>query len=296
MEQTEAQRQSRNKYFRRKILMSSFSSTLCIALVLYMSGLFFMLLFNTQHISDMFRSNIKLTITLNDNKSLAEIENFRKSIDASPFARESLYISKDQATEELKEDLGEDFVEILDGKNPLLSRIEVKLIDSYSNIDSINSLTKYLKTLSVVDEVDYPKNVLRNTTTVLSKLATIIFTLAIILTIVTVIILTNSVKLQMTSNRFDIRTAKLIGASNWHISKPYLVKSLIQGGIAILLSAIGLTLTIKYIEKIVSGVVLISAFPITLLVMATIGLLVTLITTLICTHKYINADEDELYF
>ena len=80
MEQTENQRPAAKKFYRRKLMMSTLSTTLCISLVLYMSGMFCMLLFNTQNISDMFRSNIKLTITLNDNRSLAEIEQFRKTL------------------------------------------------------------------------------------------------------------------------------------------------------------------------------------------------------------------------
>ena len=255
-----------------------------------------MLIFNTQHISDMFRSNIKLTITLNDNSSLASIEMFRKQLSTYPFVRESKFITKDDAADELKEELGEDFVAILDGKNPLMSRIEVKLNSEYATLDSIKSLSKRLKTNSVVDEVNFPHNVWRNSTSVLNKISAIVFTLSLVLLVITIIFISNTVRLQMSGNRFDIRTAKLIGASTWTITKPYLKRALIQSVVAIVLSTIGLTLTVKFIEKIVDGVVTITAFPATLTVMALSGFAISLVTTWYYSRKYMLADEDELYY
>ncbi len=295
MEQTEKQKPQASKYYRRKLLMSYFTSTVCIALVLYLAGLFFMLLFNTQHVSDMFRSNIKMTVTLNDSRSSAEIEKFRKMLDQSDFVRETKYISKDDAAKELAKELGEDFIEVI-GKNPLYSQIEVKLTDQYSNIDSIKSIEKTLKVHKAVDDVYYPKDVWNNATTVITKIASIFLVLTIILAIITIILIANSIRLQMSGDRFDIHTAKLIGASNWHISKPYLKRALIQSVIASIAAVIGLTLTISFIEKIINGVFQISAFCPTLLAMVGIGITVTLAAAFISIRKYLTAKEEELYY
>ena len=295
MEQTEKQKPQASKYYRRKLLMSYFTSTVCIALVLYLAGLFFMLLFNTQHVSDMFRSNIKMTVTLNDSRSSAEVEKFRKILDQSEFVRETKYISKDDAAKELAKELGEDFIEVI-GKNPLYSQIEVKLTDQYSNIDSIKSIEKTLKVHKAVDDVYYPKDVWNNATTVITKIASIFLVLTIILAIITIILIANSIRLQMSGDRFDIHTAKLIGAANWHIAKPYLKRALIQSIIAAIAAVIGLTLTISFIEKIINGVFQISAFYPTLLSMVGIGVTVTLAAAFISIRKYLTAKEEELYF
>ncbi|MBO7462483.1 MAG: permease-like cell division protein FtsX [Bacteroidales bacterium] len=296
MEQTENQKPQTSKYYRRKLLMAYFTSTVCIALVLYLAGLFFMLLFNTQHISDMFRSNIKMTVTLNDSRTPAEIDQFRKMLDKSEFVRESKYISKDDAAKELTKELGEDFMEIL-GENPLYSQIEIKLTDQYSNIDSIKSLEKRLKESNkAVDEVYYPKDVWNNATTVITKIATIVLTLALILLTITIILIANSIRLQMSGDRFDIHTAKLIGATDWHISKPYLKRALIQSVIAAVAAIIGLTTTISFIEKIINGVFQISAFWPTLAAMLVTSVIVTLAAAFISVRKYLNASEEELYY
>ena len=295
MEQTENQKPQTSKYYRRKLLMSYFTSTVCIALVLYLAGLFFMLLFNTQHVSDMFRSNIKMTVTLNDSRTQAEIDQFRKLLDQAEYARETKYISKKEAAKELAKELGEDFVEIL-GDNPLYSQIEVKLTDQYSNIDSIKSLEKAIKGYKAVDDVYYPKDVWTNATTVIAKIASIFLVLTIVLAVITIILIANSIRLQMSGDRFDIHTAKLIGATNWHISKPYLKRSLIQSAIAAITAIICLTTTIKFIEKIINGVFQISAFWPTLLAMFAIGVSVTCIAAFISIRKFLNAKEEELYY
>lgn len=295
MEQNETRPAGSSKYYRRKMLTSCFSSTMCISLVLYMAGLFFMLLFNTQHIGDMFRSNIKFTVTLNDSQTQAEHQQFIKTLDASDFVRESKYISKEESAQELKKDLGEDFVEIL-GRNPLYSQIEIKLAEQYSNIDSIKSVEKQLKTYPAVDEVYYPKDVWKNADTVLSKIAAIVLVLTIILLIVTIILISNSIRIQMSAKRFDIRTAKLIGASNVHISRPYIRRAFIQSIAAILISVGGLSLTISFLEKIVDGVFKISAFYPTLAVILILGIGVTYASAKISINKYLKLNEDELYY
>ncbi len=296
MEQTEKQKPQANKYYRRKLFTSYVTSTVCIILVLYLAGLFFMLLFNTQHVSDMFRSNIKMTVTLNDSRSLAEIDKFRKQLDQADFVRETKYISKDAAAEELKKELGEDFLEII-GKNPLYSQIEIKLTDPYSNIDSIISIEKSLKEHNkAVDEVYYPKDVWSNATTVITKIATIVLLLALILLMITIILIANSIRLQMSGDRFDIHTAKLIGATKWQISKPYLKRALVQGLIASLVAVIGLGSTIRFIEKIINGVFTISAFWPTLASIFAIGIGVTMAAAFFSVMKYLNAKEEDLYY
>lgn len=296
MEQTEIQQPLKNKAYRRKVITSYFTSTLCIALVLYMAGLFFMLLFNTQHISEMFRSTIKMTVTLNDRNTKADNNELIKRIDAKDFAKGTKYIDKEDGVEELIEELGEDFVEILDGENPLFSQIEIRIAEDYANMDSIKAVEKYLSKLHGVDDVYYPKDIWNNATTVISNVAMIVLVLTIILLIITIILISNCIKLQMSNDRFDIRTAKLIGASNWKISSPYLKKSLLQSLAAILLSVAGLTLTIKFIEKILKGVFTISSFYPTLLTMMIIGMTVTLLASVITINKYLNAKEEELYY
>ncbi|MCQ2252155.1 MAG: permease-like cell division protein FtsX [Bacteroidales bacterium] len=296
MEQTEKNKVQTNKHYLRKLYTSYFTSTVCVALVLYMAGLFFMLLFNTQHISDMFRSNIKMTITVNDTRSMAEVDQLRKTLDKSDYVRESRFISKDEAAEELVKELGEDFIEILDMKNPLYSQIEIKLTDSYSNIDSIKSIEEKLTKNPAVDDVYYPKDVWNNATTVITKIAVIVLILTIILLGITIILITNSIRLQMSGDRFDIHTAKLIGASNWHITKPYLKRAFVQSLIAVLVSVGGLTLTIRFIEQIINGVFQISAFTPTLIAMVGIGIGVTMVAAAFSIRKYLHAKEDELYY
>jgi cell division transport system permease protein len=295
MENKENRQIENNGYYKRKLIMSYWTSTLCISLVLYMAGLFLMLLFNTQHITDIFRSNLKMTVTLNDKRSLAETESFRKTLDAMDFVRQTKYISKDAAAEELKKELGEDFYEILDGKNPLFSQIEVGLTDDYTNMDSIRVIEKLLKKYVAVDEVYYPKDVWRNATTVISKIASIVLVLTLILLTITVILINNTARLKLSGNRFDIRTAKLIGASNWKISQPYLKNALIQSAFAVFISVVGLTLTIRFLENILQGIFMISAFYPTLVTMAVAGVLITLFSTFMTVRKYLGTKEEDLY-
>src|SRR5690554_7400647 len=69
------------------------------------------------------------------------------------------YITKDHTAEELKEELGDDFLDFL-GYNPLLASIEVKLAAAWASPDSMARIEAEINTFPQVKEVFYQKNLL----------------------------------------------------------------------------------------------------------------------------------------
>ena len=103
------------------------------------------------------KENVGFTIMINNEASEIEIIRFQKELEASRFAKSTSFITKQQATHELKKDLGEDFITFL-GYSPLLSSIDVKLNASYANTDSLQRITNELTKSPVVFETYYQKN------------------------------------------------------------------------------------------------------------------------------------------
>ena len=113
-----------NKSLKRKIISSSASVVISLSLVLFVVGLLGLVLINAQRLSDYIKENIGFTIMLNDGAAEIETIKFQKQLSAANFTKSVNFITKEQATEELKNDLGEDFVAFL-GYSPLLSSIDV---------------------------------------------------------------------------------------------------------------------------------------------------------------------------
>ena len=128
---------------KRKVTGSYIVSTLSIALVLVVVGALVFILLNARQISDHVKQNIGFSIIVKDNVNEAEIKRVQKIIDTKPFVSSSIFVSKEQAACEFKQELGEDFETIL-GYNPLLPSIEIKLNPVYANNDSLAVIEKSL--------------------------------------------------------------------------------------------------------------------------------------------------------
>ena len=122
-----------------------------------MLGLISLLIINAKRLSDYAKENIGFSIILHDDKMEMDIIKLQKELDLSDYVLETKFITKEEAAESLKENLGEDFVGFL-GFNPLLPSIDVRLVAEYANTDSILKIEKNLKTNPLVKEVSYQKS------------------------------------------------------------------------------------------------------------------------------------------
>ena len=74
--------------------------------------------------------------SLSEDVSDADINSLRRKLDGMSFVKSSLFISKEEAKEQLIQDLGEDPEELL-GFNPATDCIEIYLHSNYANSDSL---------------------------------------------------------------------------------------------------------------------------------------------------------------
>ena len=130
-----------------------------MSLVLFLLGIAGLFLINAKRMTDYFRNSINIEVYLNDGLKESDISQFHKKLDIEPYARETQYISKDDAAKEFERDMGKDFVSFLDG-NPLPESIKIWLHANYSSIDSINVIQQQLESMPQVQSITYdqPKN------------------------------------------------------------------------------------------------------------------------------------------
>ncbi len=142
---------------RRRLRSSYITSIISISLVLFMLGMLGLLVLNAKRLSDYVKENIGFSVILKENIKEVDIILLQKSLDASEYVKSTKYITKEEAAEELKQDLGEDFIEFL-GFNPLLASIEVHLYANYANTDSIKLIEKDFQQYEQIKEVFYQKS------------------------------------------------------------------------------------------------------------------------------------------
>ncbi len=287
----------KNKTLNRRILSSSASVIISLSLVLFVVGLLSLVLINVQKLSDYIKENIGFTIMLKDGRNDIETLKFQKILDASDFAKSTTFTTKEQATADLKTDLGEDFVEFL-GYSPLLASIDVKLNAEYGNTDSLQIITNELSKNANVFEVYYQEDLIDKLNSNANRLSFFLLIFCVLLFFIAFVLINNTIRLSVYSKRFVIRTMRLVGATNSFIQKPFLSKGIYQGIYSSLFAIFMLIGAIQLVQRDVANMFNIDDLKIIgivfLLILAS-GLFISIFSTFFAVRKFIKLNENELY-
>ncbi len=127
----------------KRVINAYVTSTISITLLLFLIGILFLVVINASQLARYVREKIGFTLILHDNIKEIEVIQLQKQLSAAQYIKSTRYIDKETAARDLQEQLGENFIGFL-GFNPLFSSVEVKLVASYTNPDSIASIEKEL--------------------------------------------------------------------------------------------------------------------------------------------------------
>lgn len=286
-----------NTSLNRRILSSSASVVISLSLVLFVIGLLGLVLINAQRLSNYVKENIGFTIMLKEGVNEIEIMNFQKILDAADFAKRSTFVSKEQATKDLQNDLGEDFVSFL-GYSPLLSSVDVKLNASYANTDSLAVIKTELNDYPVVHTIFYQENLIDKLNSNVNRLSFFLLCFCLLLFVIAFALINNTIRFSVYSKRFLIRTMRLVGATNSFIQKPFLVKGIYQGIYSSIFAIFMLIGSIQLIQSETASMLNITDLKIIGFIFILIfifGFFLSWISTFFAVRKFIKQNESELY-
>ena len=286
-----------DKSLRRKIISSSASVVISLSLVLFVVGLLGLLLINAQRLSDYVKENIGFTIMLKEGMAEIETIKFQKQLSVANFTKSVTFITKEQATEDLKTDLGEDFVSFL-GYSPLLSSMDVKLNAQYANTDSLQKITTQITENPVVFDAYYQKDLVDKLNSNIKRLSLFVLVFCVLLFFIAFVLINNTIRLSVYAKRFLIRTMRLVGATNNFIQKPFLIKGFYQGLYSSIFSIFMLIGAIQLIQRDTSNMLNINGLKIIGIVFIIIflsGMILSIFSTFFAVRKYIQLNENELY-
>jgi len=269
-----------------------------ISLVLFLLGLLGFVLINARELSDYFRESLSFSVMLDEDAKEADIRMLQKDLDAKIFVKSTEYISKDQAAENLREELGEDFLSFM-GYNPLLPSIDVYLLAEYTQPDSVLNIERYLMDYDVVNEVYFQESFLHLINENVKKISVFLLIFSALLLFISLTIINNTIRLSVYSKRFIIRTMQLVGATRSFIRKPFLLRSVVHGIIAALFSVVLLMAILYFVEQEFYLLFTLQDIGLLLILFGSIivlGILINLISTFFSVSKYLGISEDKLYY
>ena len=130
------------------------------------------------------------------------------------------------------------------------------------------------------------------------KLSLILLVIAVILAIVVIVLIDNTIRLAMFSNRFLIKTMQMVGATRMFIAKPMNTKAVINGSISGVLASLAVILGIGITEKFVPEMKAVHdnrSLTLLFITLILLGIGITLISTYRSVNKYIRMKLDDLY-
>lgn len=207
------------------------------------------------------------------------------------------FISKESTAKRVLKDIKEDYTSVL-GENPYRDAFSLRIRESYLSELNLETIKSDLEQISGVFEADYAKDFVDSINKNAYKAFLIIASVIIVLLIAIFLLINNTIRLALYSQRLIIRSMQLVGATDWFIQKPFVGRGIWQGLLAGIL-AIGLFFGVQQIavHKIEDLVVLQDYIKIGILCGGVIilGILISVLSTFQSMHRYLRTQLEDLY-
>ncbi|MBS3995108.1 MAG: permease-like cell division protein FtsX [Alkaliphilus sp.] len=217
----------------------SLASIASIASALVILGLVFMIVLNINSLADTTKNQFdSIQIYLKDDLGEKQIEEIGEIVKTLEGVNSIEYISRAAALEYMQNQWGEHGY-LLEGleKNPLPNSYIVNLND----ISYANQVVTAVEEIEGLEEVRYYKDVvdrLMNITNIIRSTGMVVIG---ILIVISMFIVSNTIKLTVIARYREINIMKYVGATNWFIRWPFLVEGMVLGllGSLIALAVVG---------------------------------------------------------
>ncbi len=272
-------------------------SILGVSLVLFILGLLGWIVINANKLGQYFKENVEVRVYLRENIIAKDSIALVQYIADKPYVKEYEYVTKDQARSKFISDGNDDWKNILDA-NPLPASIDFTLRNQYVHSDSLRAIAADLEQNIAVNDVQYPSALVDNLNQNVQRISLILLIIAIVLAVVVIVLIDNTIRLAMFSNRFIIKTMQMVGATRGFIAKPMDVRAIINGLIAGLLALAGLAALIFFSEKQLPELKAMRDTTWLLLLgggILILGILISLLSTHRSVIKYLKMKLDDLY-
>tara|TARA_Y100000768_G_scaffold243655_1_gene184660 strand:- start:1107 stop:2003 length:897 start_codon:yes stop_codon:yes gene_type:complete len=293
---------------RKKIAKKTFgnfpfiSVIFSVTLSLLLLGLFSFFLLSSFNVKNYLESNTEINIYLNKKISPSQIEQIKRTLYTKEYSLTNTestlnYVSSEEAAKNFESEIGEDFVDFL-GNNPLRDLIILKINSDYFDLERLNIIESDILKIPGVYQVEYSKELIDNINKNVANISFVFIGLFLILLIISVILINNTLKIALFSQRFLIRSMQLVGATANYILRPFIFRGMMYGFIAGIISSGMLYVIIEIADRRISNLELVISLEqlgVIFISLIFTGIIMVILSTYSAVSKYLNSTLDELY-
>ena len=281
-----------NKFFSNYFLV-----IVSLSIVLLFLSSFLFTALNSEKIINEFKEKIPVVVFIKSESKKVEIIQFEKNLNINNNIKSFEFVSKEDAASNLSEDLGENFIDYL-GYNPLYDSYNIFFTAENVNTIYINQLVNEFENENFVQEVSYDLPLIELINTNIQILNKWLIFLGSAFFLLSIILMNNTIRLSVYSNRLIIKTMQLVGATKSFIKKPFILRQLILGLCSWLLSSMIFLVLLYYFKNNFydfSFKNIAESLAISGLISFIVCIIISYVSTSIITGKFINSKIDNLY-
>jgi len=233
----------------------SFASISAISISLFILGVFMLLALNVDQLADEVEGQVEIRVYLDAAVTDAQIPSIQNDLGSLPQVMEVRFVSKEEGLELVKEKLGEENRDILEGyegdENPLPDSFTIK-VDEPQNVAAVADRIKHMyddRETDPILDVRYGEDVVET----LFKITRIVRNIGLVLVaglaFTAMFLISNTIKITILARRREISIMKMVGATNSFIRWPFFVEGALLGIIGSLIPIVVLLVGYDSIVK-----------------------------------------------
>lgn len=211
---------------------------------LFVVSIFYCIVMNLNFILNEFEHNIGIAVFFNDGVTESQILTLKNQLEARDEVFQVTYISDEEAWQTFKNDFFAGREELLDGfeeDNPLKGSASIQIL--FSDITKQEQLVTLLNQEDIVRHVREAREVTLIVQNINSLVTYVSIALVFILSIISLFIIANTIRLAIALREREINIMRYIGARTLMINGPFIVEGIIIGLIGAAIPLLGIQLT-----------------------------------------------------
>ena len=227
----------------------SLASISCITITLIVVAISIILSYNVTNFTELVEKDVTIVAFIDNELTEDEINNIKDEISTINHVEKYEFTSKEDITTDMRES-SDVFDSVMknwsDEENPIQNTYQVKVDD----INYIEGVAKKIEKIDGITLVKYGEGIVEQLISTLSLVHTISLGAVVALILVTAFLISNTIKITISSRQREISIMRLIGASNLNIRIPFIIEGLLLGALG---SVIPIIITIYGYETLYSS-------------------------------------------
>ena len=238
-------------FFKNK--KSTAASLIIMCATMFIFGIFFLIGENVNYIMEQVESEQAMQVFINPEATPEQEAELEQKIKSIQYVNTTEYVSKEQALNDMKSWLGESSA-LLDPysgeENPFKASYVITLTDLTKN----EEVQAQIETFDNVSSIQAGNQTVNTLVNIANGIRTATAVILVLLILISVFIISNTIKLTVHARRKEISIMKYVGATNGFIRWPFMVEGIIIGIVAALISVVILGFAYNFVaDKLVNS-------------------------------------------